>query len=81
MNKKEEKLKSSCAESDRKARVEKVASLLKTVPYKTESDRLESTTSFARSSLTEGEIETVIKPLKPEYLESKNAQIYKKGLY
>ncbi len=74
---KEKLVKSACEVSDRKARVEKVASILKTVPYKTESDRLEATLSFARSTLNEQEIAAVVKPLRSDYTE---AQIYRRGI-
>ena len=72
------KVKSGCEESDRKARVEKVAAILKDLKYKTESDRLQAVLSFSRSSLSEAEIDMLCKPLRPDYLEG---QIYKKGLY
>ena len=64
--------------ADRKARVGKIAKILEAVKYKTETDRLEAVLSFSRSSLTEGEIEHIMSPGKPDYLEG---QIYKKGLY
>ena len=58
MNKKvKEKLKNACEETDRKARVQKVAKILESVKYPTETDRLEATLSFARSTLNEQEIE------------------------
>jgi hypothetical protein len=70
LNKNENKeLKEACAkeEAEITARIEKVASILKKVPYKTESDRLESTFAFARSTLDEQEIESCVKALRSDY--------------
>jgi hypothetical protein len=73
-----EKLKSSCEESNRRARVEKIAKILEAVKYKTETDRLQAVLSFSRSKLTEGEIEDIMSPGKPDYLAG---QEYRKGVY
>ena len=79
MNKsKKEKLKSACEESDRKERVEKVASILEGVHYKTETDKAEAIISFSKANLTYDEIENLIKPLRSDYLE---VQMSKRGLY
>jgi hypothetical protein len=88
MNKNKEKVKSACEESeksniyaidesDRKARVEKIAHILEAVKYPTSEDRLEAVLSFSRSTLNEQEIEAVVKRLRPDYLEG---QIYKRGI-
>lgn len=75
---KEELVKSACEESDKRARVEKVAKILEAVKYKSETDKAEAILSFSRSSLTEAEIETLVKPLRPDYLTD---QLTKRGLY
>ena len=46
--------------------------------YPTETDRLEATLSFARSTLNEQEIEQLVKPLRPDYLAG---QEFRKGVY
>ena len=79
MNKKvKEKLKSACEESERRARVEHVAKILEAVHYKTESDKAEAIISFTKANLSLEEIETLVKPLKPDYLAG---QEYRKGVY
>jgi hypothetical protein len=79
MNKKvKEKLKSACEESDRKERVERVSKILEAVKYPTETDRAAAILSFSKANLSLEQIETLVKPLRPDYLEG---QIYKRGLY
>lgn len=75
---KEKLLKSGCEESDRKARVEKIAHILEAVRYPTSTDRVEAVISLSKSTLSEEEIEKVIKPLRSDYTEG---QIYKRGTF
>lgn len=73
-----EKLKSSCAESERKQRVESVSKILEGVKYKTPEEKEWAILSFAKSSLSEEQIERVVAPGKPNYMTD---QLTKRGLY
>jgi hypothetical protein len=72
------KVKEACEESDRRARVEKIAKILEAVKYKTETDRLEAVLSFSRSKLTEGEIAHIMAPGKEDY---NTGQVDKKRVF
>ena len=72
-NEKEVKLKKACSEwsdkpeSERRERVNKVASILEGVKYKTESDKAGAIISFSKSKLSTEEIEFIANTMKPEY--------------
>ena len=79
------KVKEACEESDRRERVERVASILEGVSYATDKDRQEAITSFTNAKLTLEEIEMLTRPLKAEYLSAKDtytqSQVRKVGVY
>ena len=68
------KVKEACAESERKERVEKVTQLLSGVHYKTQEDKEAAILSFSKANLSIEEIENLVIPLKPDYLQG---QVYK----
>ena len=80
--KKESKTDSSIEEIEaRRERVESIQNLLADIHYKTEEDKDQAILSFTKCALSIPEIEKLVIPLKPGYLSSKDAQLYKRGLY
>ena len=79
MNKKvKDKLKNACEEAERRERVEKVASILEGVHYKTETEKAEAIMSFSKANLSYEEIEQLVRPLRPDYM---TGQISRRGMY
>ena len=72
MKVKEKSIKEACEDKEkeveeRRQRVDKVASILEGVKYKTQAERGEAILSFVKSKLSEEEIEFLANTMKPDY--------------
>ena len=72
------KVKQGCEESERRERVQKVAAILKEIPYETERLREDAILSFSKANLTIEEIDGLVNPLRPSYKTDFNKRI---GVY
>ena len=66
---------------ERRERVAKVQELFRDIHYKTEQEKDDAIVSFVKSSMSIPEIEFIASTLSPDYTKSKEAQVYKRGVF